>query len=77
MQEREARLARLQLWLDKGRLGYDDDVNRTHTTADFLHTFIKLESSGASSSVAGRVIAIRQVGKLSFLRLKDFKGACK
>ena len=74
MQEREARLARLQLWLDKGRLGYDDDVNRTHTTADFLHTFIQLESSGASSSVAGRVIAIRQVGKLSFLRLKDFSG---
>jgi lysyl-tRNA synthetase, class II len=64
--------------LERGRAPYATGFHRTHTLAELRERYSDLESgasTGVSVSVAGRVIHLRNTGKLCFARLRDGDGA--
>ena len=69
------RLEELQLLRELGVNPYPSTFEKTHTAADILTTFSDDDPSPlASVSVAGRIMAIRNMGKASFLHLQDVSG---
>lgn len=66
--DRRSRLKRLE---DAGKNPFPSKVQRTHTLKQVLDEFEALEASQSSISVVGRVRALRQHGKLLFLKLED------
>lgn len=69
---RRERLVQLR---EKGVDPYPSTTNRTHTVADALAQFSDLETSQAPLTIAGRVLALRQMGGLTFVRVLDGSGA--
>jgi lysyl-tRNA synthetase, class II len=74
------RLAKLQRLRDRGIDPYPPRFGRTHTSTAAVAAFEAFEASGAdadkspSVSVAGRVTAMRKMGKAAFLDLQDGEG---
>ncbi len=69
------RLEELQLLRELGVNPYPSTFEKTHTAAEILTTFSDDDPSPlASVSVAGRIMAIRNMGKASFLHLQDVSG---
>jgi lysyl-tRNA synthetase, class II len=63
--------------LDRGRAPYAASFRRTHTLAELRTAYADLEqeaSTGVTVSVAGRVIHLRDTGKLCFARLREGDG---
>jgi len=59
---------------------YQSRFDRTHTSAEALELFEQAEKSGGAEArservaLAGRLVAIRVMGKATFAHLQDFKG---
>jgi lysyl-tRNA synthetase class 2 len=74
-QERVAKVQRLR---ERGIDPYPARYDRTHTSAQAIEAFevweAKSEGDAPSVSVAGRVTALRTMGKVSFLDLRDGDG---
>lgn len=66
--ERRLRLKRIE---DAGKNPFPSHVRRTHTLKRFVDEFGALEPSQEVVSVVGRVRALRQHGKLLFIKLED------
>jgi len=76
IQARREKLGRLRA---RGIDPYPARVTRTHAAADAAATFERWEAGGASGdaptvSVAGRITAMRDMGKAAFLDLRDGSG---
>src|SRR3989344_1189330 len=72
--DRIAKIARLK---DAGMDAYPARTARTHTIGQFLASHVELEKIGASITVAGRVMSIREHGGSLFVDLFDgTKGQC-
>ncbi|RME73429.1 MAG: lysine--tRNA ligase [Planctomycetota bacterium] len=80
--ERQVRIAKLEQLREDGMLPYPDRYDRTHTLAEALALGESLgiepgESAPEDSPVlriAGRVVALRAMGRLSFGHLQDHTG---
>ena len=72
--EIEVRKDRLAAMREQGIEPFPTDPKRTKMIADVLLRFDELAQSGEESVVAGRVITSRQIGALSFVRLRDDSG---
>jgi lysyl-tRNA synthetase class 2 len=73
---RREKLARLRA---RGIDAYPPRVDRTESAADALAAFERWEEAGATGdppevAVAGRIVALRDMGKASFLDLRDGSG---
>ncbi len=53
---------------------YPSETHRTHTVADVLSQFDVLSASAQSVTVVGRILALRQMGGLTFIRVMDGSG---
>ncbi|WP_199043736.1 lysine--tRNA ligase [Glycomyces salinus] len=74
MKIRRAKRAEL---LESGKEPYPLGYRRTHTLAELRERFAELEpgeSSGVTASTTGRVIFLREAGKLCFARLREGDG---
>ncbi|GAB4291305.1 MAG: lysine--tRNA ligase [Coriobacteriia bacterium] len=72
-----ARCERLQALRDAGVEPYRDRFDRTHTLAEVIDEFGGLEAGAEADevvSVAGRIIARRDQGKVTFLVIRDGAG---
>lgn len=70
-QTRRDRLAQLR---EQGVDPYPSVTSRTHTVSAVLKSFDDLAASQAPMTVAGRILAIRQMGGMTFVRLLDGTG---
>ena len=68
---RAARLARRQALLDAGSVPYPAEAKRSHTLAEFLEHFAQLTEEAIPITLAGRVVAIRRHGALTFADIAD------
>ena len=73
---RQEKLGRLR---DRGVDPYPPRFRRTHTTADATTAFVEWEKASASDdapfvTVAGRMTALRDMGKATFIDLRDGSG---
>lgn len=68
---RRERLAKLR---EQGVDPYPSTSSRTHAVADALAAFANMEASQTTFTIAGRVLAIRQMGGLTFVRVLDGSG---
>ncbi|HET9477309.1 MAG TPA: OB-fold nucleic acid binding domain-containing protein, partial [Dehalococcoidia bacterium] len=68
---RKEKLARLR---EAGVDPYPPRLERTHTTAEAVEVLGDAQENGTVVSVAGRVTAMRGMGKASFLDLRDGSG---
>lgn len=73
LDERAARLDRLQKIINAGGDPYPSVTHRTHTVADFLNAFDSMTDS--SATLTGRVRSLRGHGGSCFLTLEDASGA--
>ncbi|RME58267.1 lysine--tRNA ligase [Candidatus Parcubacteria bacterium] len=71
---REEKLRKLQLLKDAGIDPYPSRVRRTHTLAEARAQFSDLVRSGKRIAVVGRVMSIRDQGKMVFVDLVDESG---
>lgn len=69
------RRERLSALREKGIDPYPAECQREHTVADVLAHFSEYETNQSQLVVAGRVLAIRQMGGLTFIRLLDGTGS--
>jgi lysyl-tRNA synthetase class 2 len=69
---RDERLRKLKELKDLGVNPYPATTTRTHTNKDVSEGFSNLE--GQEASVVGRIIRIRNIGKLAFVVVKDASG---
>jgi lysyl-tRNA synthetase class 2 len=74
-----ARRQKLAAVRDAGLNPYPNDFRPTHTTADFVSLYgerdaAELESCDDSTVLAGRIVAVRDFGKASFLHFEDRTG---
>ncbi len=72
--EEAARRDRLTSIESLGIDAYPAGSNRTHSTADVLGSFDSLIANQQSVTISGRIIAMRHIGALSFLRILDGSG---
>ncbi len=72
--EEQDRLTRLQSLQKANVNAYPDNVERTHLVSEALATFSALEQSAEVVVIAGRAMAIRDIGALTFLRIQDDSG---
>jgi lysyl-tRNA synthetase, class II len=68
---RRAKLARLR---EAGVNPFPAHFHRTHTTAEVRERFDPLAESGAAVTLAGRLLLIRNMGKVQFATLEDGSG---
>lgn len=69
---RNERLRKLDQLKELGVNPYPASSNRTHMNAGVIDEFSKLENKNAT--VVGRIIRIRNIGKLAFIVIKDASG---
>ncbi|MCR4312096.1 MAG: lysine--tRNA ligase, partial [Candidatus Uhrbacteria bacterium] len=69
--EEQVRRQRLASLAEKGIEAYPAQSFRTHTVRDVLAGFDGFHESHTRITIAGRALAIRQLGALSFLRIDD------
>jgi lysyl-tRNA synthetase class 2 len=74
----QQRLEKLKRIRDLGIIPYPKNYKRTHTTEQAIAMLEQNEASGETEtpvvSVAGRIMAIRKMGKSSFLDIRDGSG---
>ncbi|OGP77188.1 MAG: lysine--tRNA ligase [Deltaproteobacteria bacterium RBG_16_49_23] len=73
------RIRKLEALREEGLNPYPNDFKVTHTSGDILETYGRmseedLKSIAESFSLAGRIVAIRNFGKASFIQLMDRNG---
>ncbi len=79
------RKAKIQAWNDLGFPGYAKDFERTHTAAEAVEDIKSNEGAlreapaimakpQQARSMAGRIVASREMGKLAFLKIRDVSG---
>lgn len=68
---RKTRLAKLKKLASAGLLAYPAKTKRTHTIADALKNFAKLSKSKKPIVLAGRIMAKRGQGGLTFIDIND------
>ena len=71
---REARLKKRKFLIDGGGDPYPAEARRTHTTTQVMDAFKQLEADTDPIMLAGRIIALRQHGGVTFLDLTDAYG---
>ena len=75
--ERAMRLAKRQAMIDAGEEAYKRRFDQTHHAAELAERYADLEPGAVTEdevSVAGRVVAIRDQGKVCFVVLRDGSG---
>ncbi|MBI2098515.1 MAG: lysine--tRNA ligase [Candidatus Wildermuthbacteria bacterium] len=72
---KKERLKKLQQIQNAGELAYPAAVKRTHTVAQAVADFVKLQKSGKEIVLVGRIRAIRGHGGSTFLNLEDGAGS--
>ncbi len=72
---RGARIKKLEKIRSLGIDPFPLATKRTHSIASVLKDFAKLSKSETEICVAGRIMAIRAFGALSFVKIKDSSGA--
>jgi lysyl-tRNA synthetase class 2 len=72
--EIQARLAKLQEIRDSGLNPYPPRYHRTHTIQEAIALFLQKETDEIEVNLAGRLVAIRSMGKASFLDIRDGSG---
>ncbi len=75
----QQRIKKLEILRKDGIDPYPNDFTVTHTSRDLHETFgslsdEELKSVGETFSLAGRIMAIRDFGKASFIQIQDRKG---
>ncbi len=75
----QQRIKKLEILRKDGIDPYPNDFRVTHTSRDLHETFgslpdEELKSVGETFSLAGRIMAIRDFGKASFIQIQDRKG---
>jgi lysyl-tRNA synthetase class 2 len=71
MREEGDRRVRLQTMIENGKEPYPTDAKRTHVIKSVLDAFEEYEKSAEGVVIAGRLLALREIGALSFGRLMD------
>ena len=71
-EQKQVRLDKLNELKSKGINPFGGRYERTHTTCQILNSFAELE--GKSVAIAGRIMAIRRMGKASFAHIQDVSG---
>lgn len=71
---RDNRIKKLEKLKAAGVDPYPLECKRTHTVAEALADFSKIKKSKKQIVLAGRIMAIRSFGKLSFARFQDTSG---
>lgn len=71
---RSVRIEKMKKLIDAGMDPYPADVTREYTLGDIIEHFSALESSAKTTSIAGRVMAIRGAGAITFIVLSDGTG---
>ncbi len=71
---RQSRLKKINTFRSAGINPYPSRSKRTHTVEEALSSFKKLTKEESVISLTGRVMMIREHGKLTFLNLKDASG---
>ena len=66
------RLEKLTKIKEAGFIPYPHNYKKTHSALDILGSYDNLE--GKSVSVAGRIVAMRKMGKASFSHIQDETG---
>ncbi len=74
LSEEQVRRQRLASLVEQGIEAYPAGSARTHSISSVIETFDVLHASHERVTVAGRAIAIRQLGAISFIRLDDGSG---
>lgn len=69
---RNERLRKLKVLEQLGVNPYSAKANRTHTTAEVTGGYAELE--GKPVTVTGRIVAVRDMGKIAFMTIKDAGG---
>ncbi len=78
--QEEQRRQKLKTLRDAGLEPYQSGFDRTHTNADAIRHFEQTEKTAGIDArtepvtVAGRLVAIRVMGKLTFAHIQDFTG---
>jgi lysyl-tRNA synthetase class 2 len=70
----DERLAKLKALRELGVDPYPSQARRTHTAKSVHDDFSKLETSKQSVTVAGRIRALRRMGKAAFVVIEDASG---
>ncbi len=75
----QQRIRKLEALREEGVNPYPNDFRVTHTSVDILETYgpmseEELKTIAESFCLAGRIVAIRNFGKASFIQLKDRDG---
>ena len=75
----QQRVRKLEELRSEGVNPFPNDFGVTHTSQDIHQAFDSLsdealEASGETCSIAGRIVAIRDFGKTSFIQIQDRKG---
>lgn len=71
-EQKQVRLDKLNELKSKGINPFGGRYERTHTTSQILNGFAELE--GKNVAIAGRIMAIRRMGKASFAHIQDVSG---
>ncbi|MFC1477243.1 lysine--tRNA ligase [candidate division KSB1 bacterium] len=71
---RAVKLEKLEKIKKMGVNPYPNKYPRTHYTAEIIDTFEQLEKDETPVSVAGRLIAVRKMGKAAFCHVRDSEG---
>ncbi len=71
-EQKQVRLDKLNELKSKGINPFGGRYERTHITSQILNGFVELE--GKNVAIAGRIMAIRRMGKASFAHIQDVSG---
>ena len=71
---RQNRIEKLENLRKMGLKGYPQDTNRTHSIEEALSKFTVLKDEEKQVALVGRVRAIREHGKISFINFEDDSG---
>jgi len=71
---RSIKIEKLDRIREMGINPYPNDYNRTHYTTEIIDNFEEYEKNKTPVAVAGRLIAIRKMGKAAFCHLRDSEG---
>ncbi|MEX1997522.1 MAG: lysine--tRNA ligase [Candidatus Andersenbacteria bacterium] len=72
---RQRRLNRRTEMITQGQLPYPAEVRRSHSLQEALENFDELQQAETPLTLVGRVISIRQHGKVAFVDIRDASGS--
>ncbi len=71
---RDVKLEKLNKLKELGVDPYPTRFDRTHYSTEIIEKFEQLEKSEEEVAIAGRIIAVRKMGKAVFSHIRDYKG---